>query len=128
MIKKVSLLLLIIFSLTALTYTNKIDQIVIAIKAGNAEELAKFFDNRIEITILDEEAIYSKAQAELVIKDFFTKYPPKSFQLVHNGTSSKGSEYAIGNLITTKQKFRTYFYIKKVGQTYYIEQLRFEKE
>ena len=47
--------------------------IILAIKSGNSKELARYFNTSIEIAILENEDVYSKAQAELIIKDFFAK-------------------------------------------------------
>ena len=105
-----------------------LDDIAVTLKAGNAKELAKFFDNSIEITILDEEDSYSKAQAELVLKDFFAKSTTRSFELIHQGSSAEGSKYAIGYLSTDKGKYRTYILMMKKNETFYIQELRFEEE
>jgi hypothetical protein len=40
-------------------------------------------NNNVNVTILDNENTYSKAQAEMVIKDFFAKHQPKAFSPVH---------------------------------------------
>jgi hypothetical protein len=44
--------------------------VVEAIKQGNAQLIAKNFNDKIDLKILDKEDVYSKAQAELVLKDF----------------------------------------------------------
>lgn len=108
--------------------SNDLDRIGLAIQTGNSKELAKYFDNTVEITILEKEETYSKAQAEMVLKDFFTKNKPASFKIIHNGTSGQGSQYGIGTLITDKGTFRTYIYLKQKGATPFIEELRFESE
>ena len=105
-----------------------LDNIALTLKTGNASELSKFFDTNIEIIILDEEDVYSRAQAEVVIKNFFAKNPPKSFELIHQGSSKEGSKYGIGNLTTSQTTFRTYIYIKQKGKEYFIQELRFEEE
>ena len=105
-----------------------LDNIAFTLKTGNASELSKFFDTNIEITILDEEDVYSRAQAEVLIKNFFAKNPPTSFELMHQGSSKEGSKYGIGNLVTAKTTFRTYIYIKQKGKDYFIQELRFEEE
>jgi len=108
--------------------SNDLERIGLAIQSGNSRELAKYFDNTVEITIFDKEETYSKAQAEMVLKDFFTKNKPASFKIIHNGTSGQGSQYGIGTLITDKGAFRTYIYLKQKGATSFIEELRFESD
>ena len=100
-----------------------------ALRSGNAQQVSNFFQGNIDMTILTQEGMYSKAQAEVILKDFFSKNPPKSFSILHKGTSKEGSLYAIGNLETaTGEIFRTYFFIKSVAGKNIIQELRIEKE
>jgi hypothetical protein len=123
----VFLFLLLVFCLKAMP-TNTLESITTAIQAGNAKQLAQFFDNNVDITVYNKEEMYSRTQAELVIKDFFAKNPPSSFKIIHKGASSQGSEYAIGTLVTAVGSFRTYIYIKQKGSSYLIQEIRFEKD
>jgi hypothetical protein len=105
-----------------------LETIAAAIQAGNAKELAKYFDNNVDITVYNKEEMYSKTQAEMVVKDFFSKNPPSSFKIIHKGTSNQGSEYAIGTLVTSVGSFRTYIYVKQKATAYSIQEIRFEKD
>src|SRR6185503_3510040 len=119
----------IMMALTSVSYlANDLERIGLAIQTGNSRELAKYFDNTVEITIFEKEETYSKAQGEMVLKDFFTKNKPASFKIIHNGTSGQGSQYGTGTLITDKGTFRTYVYLKQKGATSFIEELRFESD
>ena len=99
-----------------------------AIRKGSASELAVYFNSTIDLTILDKEGTFSKAQAEQIIKDFFTKNTPKSFEIKSQGTSSDGSNYVIGALVTSKGNFRTYFLVKTIANKSYIQQLQFDND
>lgn len=105
-----------------------IDNIANAIRSGNSKEVAKYFDSNVEITILDKEAVYSKVQAEMVLRDFFAKNPVQSFEVVHRGNSGEGSYYGIGPLKSANQSFRVYFYVKQKGSASTIQEMRFEKQ
>src|SRR6185369_4223542 len=59
-----------------------------AILGANANALAQYFDNQVEITIGDKDNIYSKDQATFVVKEFFQNYPVRSFKILHKGSSS----------------------------------------
>ncbi|CAG0981475.1 hypothetical protein FLAV_01793 [Flavobacteriales bacterium] len=98
-----------------------------AFKTGNAKEISKYFGNSVDLNIPGSEGVYSKAQAEQILKDFFTKNTTKSYSSLHNGTS-KDSHYAIGSLITAKGTFRTYVLYKKEGANITIQELRLEQE
>jgi hypothetical protein len=99
-----------------------------AIRSGNSAALAYYFSPSIDLTIPGSEGTYSKSQAELIVKNFFSANPPKAFTINHQGTSGEGSQFCIGSLETDKTKFRVYFQIKTTGGVSLITQLQFEVE
>lgn len=100
-----------------------------AISNGNAEALGKFFDNTVEVAVMDNEEVYSKAEAINIVKDFFKKNKPSSFSQVHHGASKgQDSQYCIGNMVASSGTFRVYVYMKVSGGKYLIQELRFDKE
>ncbi len=106
-----------------------LDDIANALRSGDARSVSKFFGTSVDLTILSQEEVYSKVQAEQVLKDFFTKNQPRSFTIIHKGESKEGARYAIGSMITTQGvNYRTYFFIKQQGGTAIIQELRFMKE
>lgn len=102
--------------------------IVLAFNAGNAKELAKYFNSTIELVIDDKEGVYSKLQAEQIVKDFFMKNTPASEGLIllHEG-GKEASKYAIGNFYTKNGVYRVSFLIKTVDNVPTIHQLRIEE-
>jgi hypothetical protein len=98
-----------------------------ALKTGNSIQLSRYFSTSIELAIPGKEEIYSNKQAELILKDFFTKHVPSNFTVLHKG-GKEGSQYAIGNLITSDGNFRVTLLIKLKDSKPYIHQLRFEQE
>jgi hypothetical protein len=104
------------------------NDIATAIRSGKATEVSKFFASSVNLIVLDKEDVYSKAQSELILKDFYSKHTPKSFTIVHNGVSKNGDKFAIGKLETSNGKFRVYFLLKKEGDKSVIQQFRIEPE
>lgn len=98
-----------------------------AISKGNASELSEFFDQNVEIAVLDDEDVYNKTQALSVIKSFFEANKPTSFSQVHQGTG-EDSQYCIGNLTTNSTTYRVYIYMKVTGEDFKIQELRFDEE
>ena len=101
------------------------EQIPLAIRTGDAKMLAAHFNEVIELVILSKEDMYSKEQAEKIIRDFFTKNQPTQFTIKHQGGKSK-SRYAIGQLTTRSGNYRVYFLLKGNDNKALIHQLRFE--
>lgn len=89
--------------------------ISMAIKAGNASEMAKYMNSTVELLLLDKEDFYKKNVAETILRDFFSTYQTRDFIIRHQGAKNE-AQYAIGNLKTVKGDFRVYFLLKKVNQ------------
>ncbi len=113
--------------LSSFTLFSNLDDVVNAMKTGNTTEIIKYFDNTIEITMPDKSNSYSKSQAELVLKDFFTTNAVKTFEIIHKGQNG-GSQYCIGTLITKGGSFRTTIYMKQKGDRQLLQEIRFENK
>lgn len=111
--------------LTSFTTKLGIDDVIAAMKTGNASQVAKFFDNNVEISMPDKSNSYSKSQGELVLKDFFVTNMVKSFDVIHKGENA-GSQYCIGTLVTKGGSYRTTIFMKQKGDQQVLQELRFE--
>ncbi len=123
--KKFLLSALIVTAFSSFTYIS-FTEVINAIKSGNAAEVAKYFDNTVELTVPEKSSSFSKSQAQLVLRDFFNQNPVKNFQVIHQSEKA-GSEYCIGTLTTSNGSFRTTIYMKQQGSKQLIQELRFEK-
>ena len=104
-------------------------EITRAIGKGDISALSQYFDQTVEVAIMDEEDVYNKAKAIEVVKTFFTQNKPTSFSQVHNGRS-KGNEAedCIGNLTAGGDSNRVYIYVKTVNGEKLVQELRFDKD
>ena len=114
-------------SMTALAFPIA-DEIAAALKTGNAEEIAKYFSESVDLSIPENEGVFSKVQAQLILKTFFSKHQPSNFKQVHQGDSKNNSHYSIGNLTTTNGTFRTYILYKEINNSTVIVELRIESD
>lgn len=106
--------------------TNK--QIITAITAGNAEDLSKYFNSMVDCGIMGNEDTYSKAQTTRIIQNFFVKYPVKSLKITKQGTSTDGSQFSIGELGAGEKMFRLFYLMKKISDSYVIQQFQIQEE
>ena len=65
------------------------DEIANSIRSGDSKQIAVYFSSSIDLTIMNREDVYSKAQAELIVKDFLAKNTPKNFAILHKGSSKE---------------------------------------
>ncbi|MFZ1528633.1 MAG: DUF4783 domain-containing protein [Ferruginibacter sp.] len=117
--------LFLFISLTAFSLTAGLNEVVKSISSGDAAGVARYFDNTVELALPQKTGSYSKTQAELVLRDFFSNNPVKSFKVLHQGEKG-GSEYCIGTLETRNAAYRTTFFMKNKGDRQILQELRFE--
>jgi hypothetical protein len=104
------------------------NEVIEAVKKGDAAKVASYFNDKIDLKILDQEDVYSKAQAESVLKDFFSKNKIKGFTTSHSSAQTTGKQFVVGTLDTSTGKYRLSFLIKKFGEKYLISEFRIENE
>jgi hypothetical protein len=115
-----------VFTLSSFTIYTGINDVVNAIKSGNAASVSKYFDNTVEITINGKSTNYSKAQGEVVLRDFFINNTVKSFSVLHQGESG-GAEFFIGTLATSNGTYRTTVNLKQKADKQTLQEIKFEK-
>jgi hypothetical protein len=99
-----------------------------AIKASNAKEVIKFFNASVDMNLAGEISMYSRAQAEFVLRDFFKKYPATEFRIQHSGSSKGGLQFAIGEYVSNNDVFDVLIRVKDVSGTYLIHEINFVKK
>ena len=102
-----------------------IDQVISALRAGNAQELSRYFDDNLELTLPGKSESYSRSQAQLILKDFFSTNRVKGFELKHKGNSPGGS-YCIGTLQTQAGSFRTNVFMRDKGGRETVREIRLQ--
>lgn len=106
------------------------NDIITALETGNAKLLSGYFNQNVELVVLDNDNVYSKAQAQQIVNNFFSSFQPleeNAFSVIHDGGKAD-ARYVIGKLKTEKGEFRVYFLLKKNNSKEYIHQLRIEKQ
>lgn len=111
---------------TAFAQDAEKDRVADAMKAGDAKELASLFIANIDLTVKDASDVYTKAQAEQILRKFFNENPPVDLVIEHSGVSKSGDKYFIGILRTRTGYFRTTFFLKKGDAGFQVKQLRIE--
>ena len=111
--KQIFTLLTISVLLTGSTVFSSIDEVIAAMKTGNAAEVSRFFDNTVKINMIDKSKCYSKINGV------------KSFTVIHKGENS-GSQFCIGTLVTKTASYRTTIFMKQKGDKQVLQGITFE--
>jgi len=102
-----------------------LDDIAYAIRLGNAGELSRYLDSRVDICLPEKSDSYSKIQAEMIIRDFFSTNVVRNFVVRKIGFTG-GSEYCVGVLQTRNGDYRTTLFTRQKGDKQLLQELRFQ--
>ncbi len=125
------MLILMLLMAAAPLWAGQLDNVARSIAQGDAQQVARFFDGSVEITTPLQSGLYSRNQAEMVLKEFFAANPPKGFQIERESAcaSNPAMRYAIGSYASPQGNFRVYVRVKKQSPDDQgsIQQLKFER-
>jgi hypothetical protein len=116
--------LFLILAAVFFSFTQK-DEIVAGLKTGNAEKIGNYFDQTVELNFPGKGGSYSKTQAVLVLKDFFSLNRSKGFEVKHSGNNA-ASNFIIGTLLTSNGSYRTTVFMRQKGDKLLIQGIEFE--
>ena len=124
------LLLLLHFPSNNAFQADIIDDLSTQFRTGNSKEIAKNFSSSVELIVIDQEDVYSKAQSEQILKDFFIKNQPNKSSIIHRISSNPNYRYGILSLNTKTGKFRVTITLKltKATNNFLISELRIEQD
>jgi hypothetical protein len=108
------------------TDSIEIDDVVIALNSGNASRLSRYFDNRVDIALPEGTENYSRTQAEMVMRDFFSNNGVRNFKVKYKSDKT-GTNYCVGTLQTKSGNYRTTLLLRQKGERQYVQDLSFQK-
>ena len=121
--------LILLFALLAFGASAQVDitpKVTEALSAGDSKSLSVYFAANVDLTLPNQEDMYSKDAASKLVAEFFSKHAAKSFEDKHRGTSKLNDHYRIGELHTGNGEFRVTFFMRKEGENFKISQFRIE--
>jgi hypothetical protein len=121
-------LLVILYLARSVSQGDPIDKVAELIKQGNVHELAKLFASNIEVTILDDENVYAKDQAELILDKFFSQNKPRTVKMLHKINSNPNYRFGVLIVNTDKGPYRVAYTLKGTGGDLTMIELRIETE
>ena len=104
---------------------NGIDDVISALRVGNATEVGKYIDENVELSLPDKSDNYSKAQAIMILKDFFANNVVSGFETKHTGDNS-GNQFCIGTLHTKSGDYRTTVFMKTRNGRQSVKEIKFQ--
>lgn len=99
--------------------------IIASIQAGDADSLAMFFNQRVELSIPGFTAISSRNQAKMMLYTFFKNNKPTDFSLISQNQSN-GGFFIVGTMSCADKWFRVSFLTKDHNSQQLIYQFSIE--
>ena len=127
MIKGILMILLLTTSAITYSQTKFPDGITSATRNNDSRALSEYFNDKVELVLPDKSGVFSKSQAEQVIRSFFASNGADEFSIIHQGERDNSS-FAIGKYKSGSKTLRFYFLVKESGGEVLIHQLRIENQ
>ena len=113
------------FMLSSFRPANGIDDVISALRNGNATELSKYIDANVELALPSKTDNYSRQQAVVILQDFFSTNGVKDFDVKHRGDNG-GSQFCIGTLLTKSGNYRTTIFMMQKNGKESVKEIRFQ--
>jgi len=111
---------------SACTLGDVVDDIMTHLKNADTKELSGYFSSSVSITLLKDEGVYSKVQAEIILKEFFNRNRPKEISAVQKLDSNPNFRYVVLNMRTEERSLRVSFKLVAEADSFKITELRIE--
>lgn len=117
--------LALVLGLSSFGPISGLDDVIGALRKGNATELSRYVDDNIEISLPGKSDSYSRTQAVMILQDFFVSNGVKGFAVSHKGDNG-GSQFCIGTLNTRSGPYRTTVFMKTKNGRQLVKEIRFQ--
>ncbi len=113
------------FLLSAFKAAGGLDDVISALRNGNATELSRYVDDNIEISLPAKSDSYSRSQAVVILQDFFVNNGVRTFDVKFKGDNG-GTQYCVGTLQTKSGNYRTTFFLVNRNGKQLVKEIRFQ--
>ena len=123
--------LIIVFTLTlisSVSYSQTSMSFFKALKNKDTNTIQNYLSSDVDLCIGAYQDYLNKGEALTKIMEFVNKENPISFEILHNGKSTKsGSNYNVAKLVTKSGNYRIFIYFEKSNASNKISEIRFDK-
>lgn len=95
--------------------------------SGNTKELSRYLSSSINLSLKNNENVYSKAQTEIILDKFFKENTPQSSKITHRLSNNSNYEHAVLLLNTDKGDYRIAIALKDSDRQLQLIEIRIER-
>ncbi len=101
--------------------------VIQSFQTGNVTALLPLFHTQVEIHLPEQEGIYHRSQAVMILQNFLRIHNVKSFSVLHQGRDEEGAAYFIG-LCQGDAPYRVYIFQKQTPEGPVIQEIRIDPQ
>lgn len=94
---------------------------------GNVEEISMYFNPSIQLTTPGKEGVYSRAQAKMILSEFFDANKPIAAALKSKGNNENGAQYISLEINTANGIYKVNIAYRGSSNKLKIHELKIEK-
>lgn len=96
-------------------------------REGNADGIANYFNPSIQLSTPGKEGVFSKAQAKMILSEFFSSNTPTSAVVKSKGNSENGAQFMTIDMVTASSNYKVNISYRGSGNKLRIHELKIEK-
>ena len=106
-----------------------LEEVVSAIRVNRMQDIDKYMESFVTISINNIQSIYSHNQAQVILRDFFDKNDPKDLLVMDSGTPTSSSAFVIGGYDAANgTKYIVYVLMKMKDNKFVLQEIRVNKD
>lgn len=110
------------------TRDRNLERLQEALESGDVEAVLGQAAERIDVTLFSANALYSRAQAQYVLRDFFREYPPRRFAFKEPSRRDENwfaaGQYWYGS---SDEPLAVYVRLRRQGERWELREIRIDR-
>lgn len=132
--KKIGFIVLFFCSMCSMSMANRssyggndvIDDISTCLRNANTKELSKYFSSTVSMALINDEGVYSKVQAEIILREFFNRNQPTDISIIQRLDSNPNFRFIVIQMATSRRNYRISYKLVSESNSFKINELRID--
>lgn len=103
-----------------------IDDISTCLRNANTKELSKYFSSTVSMSLINDEGVYSKVQAEIILREFFNRNQPTDVSIIQRLDSNPSFRFIVIQMTTSRRNYRISYKLVSDANSLKITELRID--
>jgi hypothetical protein len=95
-------------------------------RTGNSKGISKHFSSTVNLSLLENENVYSSAQSEIILDSFFRTHAPQKAKIIHRLDNHSNYQHVVILLTTNRGDYRVALSLKGAERELQLIEIRIE--